>query len=262
MIHDTWILARRGLIHIRRHPEALVDATIQPILFVLLFAYVFGGAINVPGGGSYKEFLMGGIFAQVLVFTSFGVAIGLAYDRQNGAIERFRSLPIHRGAHIGGHALANFFRAMLPVLLMSITGLVIGWRIHGSIGEAVAAYGVMVAFVFAIVWVGILLGSAIKTPEAVQGVGFVTVFPLTFVAGTYVPVETMPDGLRQFGEWSPVTAVAQALRHLFGNPGGELPTHGPWSLQHPVVYALLWTAALILVCAPLAVRAYQRSIAT
>src|SRR5262245_18737984 len=133
VIHDTWVIARRGLVHMKRQPEQLSDATIQPIMFVLLFAYVFGGAIDVPGGGNYREFLMGGIFAQTIVFTSFGVALSLANDRKNQAVDRFRSLPIARGAVLGGHAIANLIKSLLPIALMSICGLAIGWRRRGGV---------------------------------------------------------------------------------------------------------------------------------
>ena len=142
---DSLVIARRGLKHIRRQPEALTDATIQPIMFVLLFAFVFGGAIRVPGGGSYREFLMGGIFAQTIVFGCFGVAMALAYDRTNGAIDRFHSLPIARSAVLAGHSLASLLRSLLPIVLMSITGLIIGWRIHGGVLDALAGFGLMIA---------------------------------------------------------------------------------------------------------------------
>jgi ABC-2 type transport system permease protein len=259
-IGDTWVLARRGLLHMRREPEALLDATLQPIMFVVLFAFVFGGAITPPGGGSYREYLMGGIFAQSMVFGAFGVALALTRDRTNGAIDRFNSLPIARLSVLSGHAAAFLLRAALPILLMTATGFVVGWRIHAGVGDIVAAYGLMIAFSFAVIWLGILLGSSVPTPEAVQGVGFVTVFPLTFIASTFVGTSSMPGVLRTVAEWNPVTTLANALRQLFGNPGGIAPDHGPWSLQHPVAYTLFWAVALVVVCAPLAVVQYQRSI--
>jgi ABC-2 type transport system permease protein len=259
---DTWVVARRGLLHMRRQPEALADATIQPIMFVLLFAFVFGGAIAVPGGGSYREFLMGGIFAQTIVFGAFGVAIALATDRTNGAIDRFHSLPIARGTVLAGHAFANLVKSLLPMVLMSLAGLVVGWRIHAGLLDIAAAYGLMIVFSFAIIWVGVLLGSLVGTPEGVQGVAFVAIFPITFVASTFVPTTTLPSVLRQFAEWNPVTALAGALRDLFNNPGGVPPTDGPWSLQHPIAYTLIWAVAIVVICAPVAVRLYQRSIAS
>jgi ABC-2 type transport system permease protein len=262
VVRSTWVIARRGLKHMRRQPEALADATLQPIMFVVLFAYVFGGAIKVPGGGSYREFLMGGIFAQTMTFGAFGTAMALATDLSTGAVDRFRSLPIPRSALLAGHAVASLFRALLPILLMSIAGLIVGWRIHSGIADALAGYAVMIAFSFAIIWIGVLLAAAIGTPEGVQGVAFVFIFPLTFVASTFVPTSTLPSGLREVAEWNPVTAVAQALRRLFDNPGAHAPADAPWSLQHPVVYSLLWIAGIVALCAPIAVRMYQRSISS
>ena len=256
---DTWIVARRGLLHIRRQPEALADVTIQPIMFVLLFAYVFGGAIEVTGG-SYREFLMGGIFAQTIVFGAFGVAIALAYDRANGAIDRFRSLPMARGSVLAGHAVASLLRGMLPIVLMSLCGLIVGWRIHSSLLDAIGGYALMVAFSFAIIWVGVLLGSLLPTPEAVQGIAFVIIFPVTFIASTFVPVESLPGVLRTVAEWNPVTAVSEALRRLFGNPAADFGPTAPWPIQHSILYSVLWIIGIIAVCAPLAVRAYQRTI--
>ncbi len=158
-LSDVWVIARRGLLHMRRQPEVLADVTIQPVMFVLLFAYVFGGAIAVPDGGDYKEFLMGGIFAQTIVFTCFGVAMGLAADRGNGAIDRFRSLPIARGAVLGGHALANVVKTVLPITLMSLCGLLVGWQPNGSVLDTLAGFGLMFAFSFAMIWVGVLHGQ-------------------------------------------------------------------------------------------------------
>ena len=261
-VGDSLVIARRGLKHIRRQPEALTDATIQPIMFVLLFAFVFGGAIRVPGGGSYREFLMGGIFAQTIVFGCFGVAMALAYDRTNGSIDRFHSLPIARSAVLAGHSLASLLRSLLPIVLMSITGLIIGWRIHGGVLDALAGFGIMIAFSFAMIWVGIMLGSVMKSPEGVQGIAFVVIFPITFIASTFVPTSTLPEPLKTFAEWNPVSSLAGSLRHLFGNPGGVALPGDPWPLQHPVVYTCFWIVAIVLICAPLAVRLYQRSIAS
>ena len=255
---DTWVVAKRGLLHMRRQPEALADVTLQPVMFVLLFAYVFGGAINVPGGG-YEEFLMGGIFAQTIVFGAFGVAIGLANDRTNGAIDRFRSLPMARGSVLGGHAISSLLRSLLPIVLMSLCGLIVGWRIHTSVYEAAGAYLLMIAFSFAIIWVGVLLGSLLPSPEAVQGVAFVVIFPITFVASTFVPINTLPGVLKTIAEWNPVTSMSEALRQLFGNPTADL-TDPAWSLEHPVAYSVIWIVGIVLVCAPLAIRAYRRTI--
>jgi ABC-2 type transport system permease protein len=262
LAHSTWVIARRGLAHMRRQPEALTDATIQPIMFVILFAYVFGGAIRVPGGGSYREFLMGGIFAQTLTFGLFGTAMALAYDRSNGAVDRFRSLPIPRMSLLAGHAVAGLLRATLPIVLMSLAGLVVGWRIHSSVPEAMGGYALMFAFAFAVIWLGVLLAASFGTPEGVQGFAFVFVFPLTFVASTFVPTSTLPAPLKTVAEWNPVSAVAGSLRRLFDNPGGHALPGSPWPLEHPVTYSLIWIVAIVLVCAPLAARMYQRSISS
>ncbi|HEU4927576.1 MAG TPA: ABC transporter permease [Vicinamibacterales bacterium] len=262
LTHSTWVIARRGLAHMRREPEALADATIQPIMFTVLFAYVFGGAIKVPDGGSYKEFLMGGIFAQTLTFSLFGTAMALASDRKNGAVDRFRSLPIPRGALLSGHAVASLLRATLPITLMSLSGLLIGWRIHSSVPEAIGGFALMFAFSFAIIWLGVLLAAAVGTPEAVQGIAFIFIFPLTFVASTFVPVSTLPEPLKTFAEWNPISAVADALRKLFENPGAHPLPSAPWPMHHPIEYSVIWIVAIVVICAPIAVKMYQRSIAS
>lgn len=259
-LHDSWVIARRGLKHLRRQPEALTDATIQPVMFVLMFGYVFGGAIAIPGGGSYREFLMGGIFAQTMVFTAFGVALSLANDRRNNAVDRFRSLPIARGSVLAGHAIANLLKSMLPILLMSLCGLAIGWRIRSSFVDALVGYGLLIGFSFTMIWVGVLLGSVVATPEGVNGVAFVALFPLTFVASTFVPTATMPGALKVLAEWNPVTTLSDALRIQFANPNTPATAADPWPIRHPVAYTVIWMVGIVVVCAPLAVRAYDRSI--
>jgi ABC-2 type transport system permease protein len=261
VFHDVWVVARRGLIHMKRQPEALSDATIQPIMFVVLFAYVFGGAIDVPGGGNYREFLMGGIMAQTLVFTAFGVAMSIANDRKNQAVDRFRSLPIAKGAVLGGHAVANVIKSLLPIAIMSVTGLIIGWRIRSGVLDAAAGYLLMVAFAFAMIWIGVLLGSLVATPEGVQGIAFVALFPLTFIASTFVPVSSMPGPLKAVAQWNPITTLSDALRELFGNPNTPVQPGDPWSIAHPVAYTVIWIVGIVVVCTPLAVRLYSRSIA-
>ena len=266
LLHDTWVIARRGLVHMKRQPEQLSDATIQPIMFVVMFAYVFGGAIEVPGQSGapsaqdYRECLMGGIIAQTIVFTAFGVALSIANDRKNQAVDRFRSLPIARGAVLGGHAVANIIKALLPIALMSVTGYIVGWRIRGDLVDTVGAYGLMIAFSFAMIWVGVLLGSVVATPEGVTGIAFAALFPITFVASTFVPLNSMPGPLQAVASWNPVTTLSDALRELFGNPNTPVQPGDPWSIAHPVAYTWIWVVGIVAVCAPLAVRAYQRSI--
>jgi ABC transporter DrrB family efflux protein len=260
LLHDSWVIARRGLKHMQRQPEQLSDATIQPVMFVLLFAYVFGGAIAVPGGGNYREFLIGGIIAQTIVFTAYGVAIGLASDRKNQAVDRFRSLPIAKGAVLTGHAIASLLKTLLPIVLMTVSGLMIGWRIRSGVLDAVGGYLLLLAFAFAMIWVGVVLGSVVATPEGVMGVAFSTMFPLTFVASTFVPTARMPAVLKAFAEWNPVTTLSDAVRLAFGNPNTPLQPGDPWSIRHPFLYTMIWVVAIVAVCAPLSVRLYQRSL--
>ena len=213
---------------------------------------------------------MGGIFAQTIVFTCFGVALALANDRKNNAVDRFRSLPIAKGAVLGGHAIANLLKSLLPIVLMSLCGLAIGWRIRSGFVDAVGGYALLVLFAFAMIWVGVLLGSVVRTPEGVMSIAFVVLFPLTFLASTFVPltrvnedgeyVDTMPPVLQTIAEWNPVTTLANAVRIQFGNPVADQGPDPPWPIQHPSLYTVLWVVAIVVVCAPLAVRAYDRSI--
>lgn len=265
VFHDVWVIARRGLIHMKRQPEALSDATIQPLMFVLLFAYVFGGAIQIPGSAgetsaqAYREFLMGGIIAQTIVFSAFGVALSIANDKKNQAVDRFRSLPIANGAVLGGHAVANVLKQVLPIVIMSVAGLVVGWRIRGGIADAAHAYLLMFAFAFAMIWIGVLLGSIVGTPEGVTGIAFAALFPITFIASTFVPLSSMPEPLRTVAAWNPTTTLADALRDLFGNPNTPVQPGDPWSIAHPVAYTWIWIVGLVLVVAPLSVRVYNRA---
>jgi len=261
LLHDVWVIARRGLLHMKRQPEALADATVQPIVFVLLFAYVFGGAIGVPGGGSYREFLMGGIFAQTIVFTAFGVAMALAQDRRNQSVDRFRAMPIAKGAVLGGHAVASLFKSLLPIIIMSLCGLAIGWRIEDGVVHAAFGYALLVSFAFAMIWVGVLLGSLVATPEGVQGIAFGVLFPITFLSSAFVPTDRMPTVVRAVANWNPTTTLADAVRVQFGNPHAPTLPEDPWSIAHPLTYTVIWMVAIVAVCAPLSVRIYQRSIA-
>jgi ABC-2 type transport system permease protein len=260
LLHDSWVIARRGLKHMQRQPEQLSDATIQPIMFVLMFAYVFGGAIAVPGGGNYREFLMGGIIAQTIIFTAYGVALGLAGDRKNQAVDRFRSLPIAKGAVLTGHAIASLLKTLLPISLMTVCGFIIGWRIRSGVLDALGGYLLLFAFAFAMIWVGVVLGSVVATPEGVMGVAFSTMFPITFIASTFVPIENMPTVLKTFAQWNPVTTLSDAVRIAFGNPNTPLQPGDPWSLQHPFIYTMIWVVAIVVTCAPLSVRLYHRSL--
>lgn len=251
LVSDSLVLARRNLAHVRQIPEKLLDVTLQPLMFVLLFAYVFGGVIAVPGG-SYREYLIGGILVQTLAFGIMGPGVAIATDLGEGIVDRIRSLPTSRVAYLIGHFLAELAAALLALAILTASGLIVGWRIHTELPEAAAGFALLILFACAMLWLGTLVGVLARTPDTVAGVVFMTVFPLTFLANAFVPAAGLPDGLRQIAEYNPVSAVVAATRTLFGNPTA-LPADAPWPLQHPVIAALLWCVALIAIAAPLCV---------
>ena len=249
-------LVRRNLFHIRRQPENLADVTIQPVMFVLLFAFVFGGAIAVAGGVNYREWLLPGIMAQTMAFSSFVVAAGLCNDLNKGIIDRFRTLPIQRASILIARSASSLIHSSIGVVVMSLTGLVVGWRIRSGIVDAVLGYLILLGFGFVMIWIGIVVGSRLKTIEAVNGVMFTTILPITFLANTFAPPESMPSWLRPVAEWNPLASVVQAMRELWGNapavgPDAALP------LQHPVLASLLWIVGLTVIIAPIAVKAFD-----
>ena len=246
----------RNLVHIRRMPEMLLDVTVQSVMFVLLFAYVFGGAIAVEGS-NYREFLLPGIMVQTMVFSSAIVAMGLTNDLQKGIVDRFKSLPIPRSAVLVGRSISSLIHSSIGVAVMGLTGLLIGWRIHNGLVDGVLAFLLLLLFGFAVIWLGIWVGSLMRTVEAVQGFMFTVMFPLTFVANTFAPTETMPAWLRAIAEWNPVSALAQAARVLWGN-GPAAPESAAWPLRHPVFTTVVWAIAITAVFAPLALRAFRR----
>jgi ABC-2 type transport system permease protein len=257
-LSDSVVITKRNLIKVKRVPDLLVFATLSPIMFVLLFRYVFGGAIQVPGGISYAEFLLPGIFAQTVVFGSTITGASLADDLQKGLIDRFRSLPMSRSAVLIGRTVADAGLNVISVAVMAVTGLVVGWRIHSSVAEAIGGFVMLLLFAYAISWLMALVGLSVRTPEVVNNASFIVIFPITFVANTFVPLETFPPVLRTFAEWNPVSAVVQAARNLFGNSLGPT-TSDAWSLQNPVLYTLLWVVIILAVFVPLSVRAYRRA---
>ncbi|GAA1482004.1 ABC transporter permease [Gordonia sinesedis] len=261
-IHQTnlpqqaWIMVKRNMIHTRRMPEMLSDVTIQPVMFVLLFAFVFGASIAVPGT-NYKEFLLPGIMGQTIVFTAFIVATGINADLDKGIIDRFRSLPIRRSAVLIGRSIAALLHSSIGIVVMALTGLAIGWRIRTSFGDALLGFVLLLLFGFAMIWFGILIGSWLRSVEAVNGFMFSTLFPVTFLSNAFVPTEPMPTWLRTIAEWNPISSLIQALRVLWGN-GPAAPANAPLPLQHPALATILWSIGLTLVFAPFALRAYAK----
>ncbi len=256
-LSDSLVVARRNLSHIRQIPEKLIDVTVQPLMFVILFAYVFGGAIAIPGGGDYHEYLMAGIFIQTLTFGVMGPATSMATDLGEGILDRFRSLPMARSAFLTGRVLAEFAAAMLGLTVMTLAGLAVGWRIHTDVFHALAGFGLLALVAFMMLWLGILLGTIARSPDAVTGIVFIVIFPLTFVANAFVPAGTLPGVLRTFANWNPISSLVAATRTLFGNPTA-VPADAAWPLQHPVLSALLWCVGLLAVSVPLAIASYRR----
>jgi ABC-2 type transport system permease protein len=249
VVADSLVLARRNLAHVRQIPEKLIDVTLQPLVFVLLFAYVFGGVIAVPDG-SYREYLVGGVLVQTLAFGIMGPATSIATDLTEGIVDR--TLPMARSAYLLGHLAAELAAASLALVVMVGSGLVVGWRIHADLPHALAGFGVLLLFAAAMLWVGTLLGVSVRSPDAVTGVAFITMFPLTFLANAFVPAAGLPDGLQAVAEWNPVSAVIAAVRTLFGNPTAT-PADAAWPLRHPVVAAIAWCVAILAVAVPLTV---------
>ncbi|MGY1914609.1 ABC transporter permease [Blastococcus sp. SYSU DS0973] len=257
-VEDGLTITRRNLVKVKRVPELIVFATLSPIMFVLLFRYVFGSAIPIQGI-SYAEFLLPGIFAQTIVFGSTITGASLAEDLQKGLIDRFRSLPMAPSAVLVGRTVADVALNALSIVVMGVTGLVVGWRIRSSIGEALAGFALLLLFAYAMSWLMATVGLLVRAPEVVQQASFIVIFPLTFIANTFVPTGNFPTVLKWIADWNPVSAVVQAARELFGNTAPVLEVTDAWSLQNPVLYTLLWSAVLLAVFIPLSVRIYQRT---
>jgi ABC-2 type transport system permease protein len=255
LLTDSTIYARRNLEHIRQVPEKLTNVTIQPLMFVLLFAYVFGGAINV-GGGGYKEYLIGGILIQTLAFAMMGPAMSIATDLQEGVIDRFRSLPARRSAYLLGHYLAEMLGSILTIVILLGTGLIVGWRTHAPFLHVLEALVLLMLFATAIIWLGLWLGILVRSPDAVMGIGFVIIFPLTFISNAFVPIESMPNVLQWVASINPVSVLVAAIRTLFGNPVSPVTKH-VWPIDNPVPAAWLYTILLVAIGVIIAQRRYK-----
>jgi len=246
-ISDTWQMVRRNLRHIPRSPELLLDVTVQPVIFVVLFVYIFGGAIRTPGM-SYVNYLMAGIFVQTLIFACMTSGIGLAYDLQKGLIDRFRSLPMSRSAVVAGRTITDLLRGMLAVTIMFIVGVAVGFRPEGNVLDWSIGLGLLLLFAFAFCWIGVTIGMLVGTPEAVQAALFVFVFPLTFASSAFVPVDTMPSWLQGFAENQPLSRVIDMLRNVFfGQPYRE-----------DALYTLGWSLFLLATFFPVAISLYKK----
>jgi ABC-2 type transport system permease protein len=256
-LSDVLVLTKRRIARIRNEPETLADVTFMPVIFILMFAYVFGGAIRLPGSGSYHEYLIGGMLGMGLAQTAPGVAVALVTDMSTGLMDRFRSLPMSRWAVLLAQSIAELLTQMISAVIIVIVGLAIGWRVHTGPADVAAAFALALLFGYAFTWVGVWLGMVLRSPEAAQQLGFIIFLPLTFISSAFVPTQAMPGWLQPIANWNPMSALAAACRELFGNPNpaADVPA---WPMQHPELAVIFWSVGMLLVFAPLAVRAYRR----
>ncbi|TPQ19350.1 ABC transporter permease [Streptomyces sporangiiformans] len=267
-VRDSLVVAKRNLIRMSRIPEMVIFGLIQPIMFVVLFTYVFGGSIDIPGApegsaGPYREFLMAGIFAQTVTFATAGAGAGIADDMHKGLIDRFRSLPMARGAVLTGRTLADLVQTALTLVVLAVVALLIGWRTHESMGKVLAGFGLLLLLGYAFSWIGALIGLSVRTPEAATSGGLIWLFPLTFISNAFVPVKGMPTFLQHIAEWNPFSATVAAARQLFGNTVANQPKSltGAWPMEQPVLASILWAVLIIVVFRTLAVRKYRSATA-
>ncbi len=256
-LNDGWITTRRNLIKIKRVPDILVFTTLQPIMFVLLFSYVYAGVIDIPGS-TYSEFIMAGIFAQTVVFGSTYSGSAMAQDLKDGIIDRFRSLPMSSSAVLVGRTNGDLLINSISMIVMMTTGFVVGWRIRSSIPEAVLAIALLLAFAYALSWVMAFLGMTVRSPEVINNVSFLVLFPLTFISNAFVPSDTLPPILRTFAEYNPVTSVVQSARELFGNVPAGTPVGDSWMQQNAIAAVLIWIVVLLVIFVPLSIRRYSQ----
>jgi ABC transporter DrrB family efflux protein len=256
-LRDVWVLTRRNLLHVRREPAQWSDATVQPILFTVLFVYLFGAAMVLPGGGSYTAFAIGGLVTMNLTTSSMGTAVGLSSDLATGVIDRFRTLPMARSAILAGRSLADLLAAVLCGSIVLATGWAVGWRPGNGLAGVVAGLAVALLFSYALSWFTACIGLLVRGPESSQAVGLVILFPLAFVSSCFVPTQGLPTVMRAVADWNPVSAVAASCRELFGNPNPAALTD-TFPSQHPVLLAVAWSAVILAVCAPLAAALLRR----
>ncbi|MET7320035.1 ABC transporter permease [Streptomyces sp. NPDC005549] len=261
-IRDSLVIARRNLIRMTRIPEMVLFGVIQPVMFVVLFTYVFGGSMkigNTTDAGVYKDFLMAGIFAQTVTFATAGSAAGIADDMQKGLVDRFRSLPMARGAVLTGRTVADLVQTAITLLVLAIVALIVGWRTGSAdptnAGEILAGFALLLLLGYAFTWIGALIGLSVRTPEAATSGGIIWLFPVTFVSNAFVDSSQMTPWLRHIAEWNPFSATVQACRELFGNPG--VVQSDAWPMQHPVWASVIWSVLIIAVFRTLAVRKYR-----
>jgi ABC-2 type transport system permease protein len=261
-LRDSWVVAKRNLRRMTRIPEIVVFGMMQPVMFVLLFTYVMGGAIAVPGTtdhNAYKQYLMAGIFAQTVTFAVAGASAGIAEDMTKGLVDRFRSLPMARSAVLVGRTMADLVQTALTVVVLALVAFAIGWRIHKGVLEAFGGFLLLLLLGYAFSWIGALIGLSVRSPEAATSAGLVWLFPLTFLSNAFVPVSTMPGWLQAIAYWNPFSATVQAVRDLFGNlPPGQVQTE--WPMQHAIGVSIGWSLLIVAVFSWLSVRKYRSAV--
>jgi ABC-2 type transport system permease protein len=255
-IRDVWAMTRRNLVHISREPTQLSDVTVQPVLFTVLFVYIFGGGIPIPHG-TYKDYVLAGLLSLNLVTSTIGTGVGLSTDLHEGIIDRFRALPMWRPSVLVGRSLADLATSFLCALIVGATGLVVGWRPDAGLGSIVAGFALVLFFAYSLTWIAICVGLSSKSPESAASTGFVVLFPLAFVSNAMIPTQHMPGWLRVVADWNPVSAVTAGARHLWGNPNPSA-TINAWPMQHPVLAAVAWSALILAVAAPVAAWQFRR----
>ncbi|WP_433334381.1 ABC transporter permease [Spirillospora sp. CA-294931] len=255
---DGWTIARRNTLKIRRSPDLLGAAIMFPIVFVLMFAYVFGSVIEVPGM-SYKEFLLPGIFVQAVIISAQTTGYTLTLDLQKGIFDRFRSLPMAPSAVLIGQTVSDLLMNLASLSVMATMGLLVGWRVHTSPLEAVAGFGLLLLFAYAFSWVTATVALALRTPESFNNTATMVSFPLMFISNAFIDSSKLPTPLRVVADWNPVSTITQAARELFGNTSTAMKTSDAWPIQHAVPASLLWIAVMLIVFVPLATRLYKKS---
>jgi ABC-2 type transport system permease protein len=263
-VNDSLVIARRNLIRMTRIPEMILFGLIQPVMFVVLFTYVFGGSMkigNTTDPEVYKNFLMAGIFAQTVTFATAGAGAGIADDMHKGLIDRFRSLPMARGAVLTGRTVADLVQTAVTLLVLAIVALIVGWRPGSAeptnFGKILGAFGLLLLLGYAFTWIGALIGLSVRTPEAATSGGLIWLFPVTFISIAFVDSSQMTPWLRHVADWNPFSATVQACRQLFGDPG--LSQSSAWPMQHPVWASLIYSIVIVAIFRTLAVRKYRRA---
>jgi ABC-2 type transport system permease protein len=246
----------RSLLRARRQPDIVIGSLVMPVIFVVLFGYVFGSSISVSGG-SYRSYLMSGLFAQSTLFGSAAVAVAVATDMSEGVIDRFKTMPISRSSILIGRTVSGLIVGLPSLVVMIVCALAVGWRPEDGLGHAALAFALLQLFGFAMGWIGVLIGLYAKSPQSADGISMLPSFLLGFTSNVFVDPTRMPSWLQPFAQWNPMSAVVASARQLFGTTQGA-PVHGVWSLEHPVVTTLGMSILMLAICIPIGVRRYSR----